>query len=832
MTQLKLFLFLFTLIPTISLAQKSGQIKIIIVDAQSNEPILGASVALLSQSSKTYLKGKQSDVEGKLLFEQVEPGTYMLRVTYVGFTDHIEENITIQKSGNGIDIGVIKLNPDGQQLKEVVVQGKTPEMRLEIDKKVFDASQSKISAGGTASDLLGNIPTLQVDMDGSISLRGSSSVRILIDGKESAMAGSDISKLLQSLPADAVSKVEIITNPSSKYDAEGQSGIINIVLKKNIRTGLNGSVNASAGNYDNYNAGVNLNYRDKKFNYFGNYNFRNGNNLGESTVRNVQLQNGEELSSSEVTNTDAESFRKGINNSVRLGADYYATDKTTLSLGANLSIRDNDRGEDILYRYSNQPEWGNRSDRTSRQSEQDLGYDITFDYKRVLKREGEELTSNITYGSDEEEGVNDFYQTYDNGRPRRERKNLTAEAGQNWNFQMDYVLPLGENHKFEAGYKTIIRNSDESQYSDTLVNATSLFGQDYGVSNDFNMRSGVHALYANYQRMLSSRIGMQVGLRTEDAYLNTSILSFDPDLSEEQRLVKGKLDYLRVYPSAFLTYDLDGEGDKVQFSYSRRVQRPRGWQVNPFVNLSDEMNYRQGNPTLMPEDIHAFELSYAKVYTHWNFISSAYFRRVNDLSQPFQYGSDDPIADDYLDKNKNATFSRWENVGSRNSAGFEWISKVNLFSWWDATANLNLSYNKLNPYSQFSVPAVTAFNWNGNLMSNVKFTKTTSMQVRGDYRAPMNTLQGKMKSMSGVDVALSQEILKGRGTIMFNVRDLLDSKRFGIESYLPDRFTDQSMRWSRRTFNLSFSYRFGFQDLTKSKKDDDDMRSDDMEGGY
>ncbi len=814
---LYLLLFLF---PFYSFSQV-GSLKVIVKDDNSNEPIVGASVSLLTPTVGAYLRGGQTQADGRALIEDIPSGKYTLKISYIGMADYTREGIQIE-TNKTLDMAIITLTPVGEQLSEVVVQGRIPELQLGIDKKVFDVSQSTISAGGTAEDLLGNVPTLQVDADGSVSLRGSTGVRILIDGKESAMAGSDISKLLQSLPAEAVSKVEIMTNPSAKYDAEGQSGIVNIVLKKNIRTGFNGTVNASVGNYDNYMAGASLNYRDNKFNYFGTYNFNHRKSLGESTVRNAQLIDGEERDDSEITSTNSERYRKGKNHSFRLGADYYATEKTTLSLGSNFSIRDNDRGEDIRYNYLNQPEWGLESPRTSRQSEQDFGYDLTFDLRQELAREGEEITANITFGDDREDGTNDYLQTFDNDRFRQERYNATSESGKNWNFQLDYVLPLGENHKFETGYRTILRNSDESQYSDTLSTAMNIV-PDFGVSNDFEMRSGVHALYANYQRMLSGRIGMQVGLRAEDAYLNTLYKSLDPDVSP----TPGKLDYFRLYPSAFLTYDVNKEGDKVQLSYTRRVQRPRGFQVNPFVNLSDETNLRQGNPNLMPEDIHAFELSYAHFYDKWNFVSSVYYRRVNDMSQPFQYDINDEVAAEFLNANKNATFSRWENVGSRNSAGVEFIAKVNIFKWWDVTGNLNGFYNNLIPYARFNIARPENLGWNANMLTNIKFTSTLSMQARADYRAPMETLQGRIKSMSGIDLAVRQDVLKGKGTLTLNVRDLLDNRKFGIESYLPTRNIDQTMRWSKRTVNLSFSYRFGIQDRSKNKKSDSEFSNDD-----
>ena len=823
---LKRIYLILLLLPFYAIAQQ-GNLKVKIIQQENKQPILGASVTIVTPTSKAPIKGRQTDNSGVAVIDAIPAGTYSLQVTYVGMINHDADNIQIT-SNKTLDLGTIELIEAGKQLEEVVVQGRVADLQLGIDKKVFDVSQSLVSVGGTAQDLLGNVPTLQVDADGAVSLRGSSSVKILIDGKESAMAGSDVNKLLQSLPADAVSKVEIITNPSAKYDAEGQSGIINIVLKKNIRTGLNGNVTASAGNYDNYNAGLTLNYRDKKFNYFGSYNFRHGRNLGEGFTKTIGLINGVQDPNSLVTETENESFRKGINNSLRLGMDYYANDKTTLSLGGNLSIRDNDRGEDLFYKSYRGQQTPVITPRTSRQFEKDLGYDLSFDFKRELKREGEELTANVTYGNDKEDGTNDYEQT--NPSFVSKRFNETGEKGQNWNFQLDYLLPLGENHKFEAGYRTTLRNSNDFQYSDTLANE--LWIPDYTVANEFEMKSGVHALYANYQRMLGERIGLQVGLRAEDAYLNTENKSVDPDrIATGNYSDKGNLDYFRLYPSAFLTYDVNGEGDKVQLSYSRRVQRPRGWQVNPFVSLSDPLNIRQGNPNLMPEDIHAMEMSFAKFYDKWNFITTAYYRRVNDMTQPLQYDTNDPIAAIYLEGKENATFMRWENVGSRDNAGLELISKVNIFNWWDATANANIYYQRVNPVESYNINKVENIAWDANLTTNVKFTSTTSLQVKGDYRAPMKTLQGRMKSMHGVDLALRQDILKGKGSLLINVRDVFDKRRFGGDTNLPTRYSDFYHRWSRRTFNLTFSYRFGLQDLTKSKRNDD-RPMDDMEGGY
>lgn len=823
-------LFIFTFLPFLLFAQK-GKIQAIVIDAETNEPIIGASASLLQQADKKYILGVQSDVNGNLTFSEVNAGNYALRISYVGKQDLIRENI--QVTTEPLNLGRILLTNDGKVIQEVVVEGKLPDMQLGIDKKIFDVSQSLVSIGGTATDVLQNVPTIQVDQDGGVSLRGSTAVRILIDGKESAMAGSDINSLLDALPANSIAKVEVITNPSSKYDAEGQSGIINIVLKKDARIGLNGNATVSGGSFHNYNAGVNLNFREGKWNYFGGYNFTRREQPGYSYDDNTQLFNGVARDTSERTISDADNNRKGTSHTVRLGTDFYASEKTTFSLGSNISIRDNDRRSEIDYLYYNIPDLGSNSFRTSQQYEDDLGFDITFDFKQDLTREGENIMANVTYGHDSEDGTNDFVQTYGNGNPDFLRNNITSEAGTNWNLQLDYTLPFSDNHKLEAGYRSIIRNTDESQWSDVFDPASQQFQPDYAISNDFILRNGVHALYINYQRMLTEKLGAQVGLRGEQTYLTSTYFDLDPDAPVNERETRNTQDFFRLYPTAFLTYEVGKVGDKVQLSYSRRVQRPRGWQVNPFINVSDEINYRQGNPNLLPEDIHSFELSFAKFYDKWNFISSAYFRHVNDMVNPLL--RDPSEIADIVGNNSNVTYSVWENVGKQSAAGFELISKVNIFKWWDATANLNVFYDNTTPYAEFAGEAdeVENFSWNGNINTNVKFTKSTTMQIRGDYRAQQRSVQGVMRAMSGVDVALRQDVLKGKGSIMFNVRDLFNTRVFRMDRELATNLIISERRRMPRTFMLTFAYRFGIQDLNKkSEQPENGEMGDDMGGGF
>jgi outer membrane receptor protein involved in Fe transport len=791
------FLITFLFFPIIAFAQ-SGKISATLIDEKTGTPVNFASASLLTGSAQAYLKGTQSDENGVVIFQDVPNGTFTLRVTYVGYSDFVKTNIVVSNSSN-LNLGKLVLKPSGELLSEVVIEGRAPAMQIGIDRKIFNVGESLVSAGGTATDLLANVPTLQVDQDGTVSLRGSN-VKILIDGKESAMAGNDVTALLQSLPANSIDKVEIITNPSSKYDAEGQTGIVNIVLKKNIRTGLNGAVNASAGSYDNYMAGLTLNYRDKKFNYFGSYNFNRRNMVGSGKVDNTFLDNNSRIYN------ESESSRKGNGHNIKAGVDYNITDRTTLGLSGNMSIRNSDRSEDLNYQYSNQPILGNSSFRNSRQFEDDLGYDLNFDFRHQFKRSGEELTANASYGNDKEDGTNDFVQVFSGPKADDGRKNVTSENGKVINLQADYVLPFSETSKFEAGYRTQIRKSFDTQFSEVLVDSLGLYLPDYKISNDFDFTSSIHALYVNYQNKLSKRIGYQLGLRGEQFELKSTYFSKDPEVLVKEE--KANQNFFRLYPTVFLTYDLDDSGDKLQLSYSRRVQRARGWQINPFPDVTDDMNRRQGNPNLKPEDVHAFELSYAKTYGKVNLVSSAYFNHTSEVIQPYVF---------FVDSNS-VTYSKWENLTSRTLSGFEFIAKVNATKDFDFTFNLNLININYKANELYQLPSRKGFSYNSNLTMNYRMTPTFSAQVRGEYNSSRVMAQGKMNAMKGIDVALKKDVFNKKASVMLNVRDVFNSRKMEGYTETPQLISNFERRWMKRMVTLSVSYRFGGQDLTKSKK--------------
>jgi outer membrane receptor for ferrienterochelin and colicin len=806
--------FISSLFVNLSYAQNTGEISGSIIDENTKELIDFASIALFQEDNNTYVAGVQSDLKGNFLFSNLADGSYLLKITFVGYQDYEKGAIQI-KDGRRISLGIISLNRDqAQVLNEVVIEGQAPTMQLGIDRKVFNVAQSVISAGGSATDLLSDIPSLSVDMDGAVSLRGTSGVQILIDGKPSTMGG-DISQLLQSMPANTIDRVEVITNPSSKYEADGQSGIINIVLKKNIQTGFNGMVNLSGGSYNNYNGGLNINYRDNRFNYFGSYNYRRGNRIGDGFNYNQSLLNNG------ITENTSESSRKGDNHRVRLGLDYYLNDKNTIGISGGIDSRDNNRIENIFYMYQNQPSLNGTSTRVSDQKDIDFGFDFSVDYKREFTRKGEELVANFSYGKSTEDGSQSFDQQFSNENQDIDRRlNDNDEDDENINIQLDYVLPFGEDTRLEAGYRTNIRNSNETQLSDSFDPLSNSFIRDYDLSNGFKMQDVVHAIYGNYQNKITPTLGYQLGLRLEQAYLNTEYIALYPSIPENERFTKGKLDYLRLYPSLFVTQKLSDD-QQLQVSYTRRVRRPRGWQVNPFKDVSDPMNIRMGNANLLPEDIHSFELSYAKFWPKITFTSSIYHRRVNDVIENIRTSADEQTS---------ATLSQWLNLSKREATGFEMISKVNFNKNIDATANFNFFYNKFHGSEEFNLPARDGYNWDANLSSNVKITSLLSAQVKGNYYAPRLQAQGRTNSSFVVDAGLKLDVLDKKGSILFNVRDLFNQRMWSGYTET-EQFTQHfENRWMRRSFMLSFNYRFGKQDFNAKNNRRDQSDNDDMGG--
>ena len=786
----------------------NAQINAKLVDATNNEAVPFATAIVINRKTKATVKAGQTNADGGLSISNIPAGVYTFKISYVGYQTMVRDSISILNN-QIVNLGTIKMRAaKGTELNEVVIQGEKAAMQLGIDKKVFSVDKSLVSEGGSAIDLLANVPSVQTDMDGTVSLRGSSGVRVLIDGKPSLIGGGDVAQILQSIPASSIETVEVITNPSSKYDAEGQSGIINIVLKKNTKLGLNGNVALTAGNRENYNANTSLSFQNNKVNLFGNYSYRYGNRFGGG-FQNIEYLNQTGAGSTVFAdqNTDSKSLDKGHN--LKAGIDYTLAPKSILSFSGGLNIRTNDRTESLFINQLNANKGPVQlSNRLNDNEGKGNSFDLNLDFVQKFKKPKEELTFNLNYS----EGNNDNFQYYNTdiynlGGVSVDQllleRNLRDGWNRNYNIQADYTKPVGKAGRIEAGYRTQIKNSNSRTDASVFNDSTGVYAVNYDVSNAFNSKEQIHAIYLNYQNQMGN-FGYQLGLRGEDAELNTNSGRFAEN--SNTLFTPGKVAYTRIYPSVFLSQKLENE-QQVQLSYSRRVNRPRGWDTNPFLDVSEPLNWQQGNPNLKPEDVHAFELGYSKYFKKVSFISSLYLRQTNDVIQRVR---SEPDAN-------GVTITTPQNLTRNISSGVELISKMDFVKKWSLTANVNLYQSKIKGVPEFGIVENSGFSWNANLTNNFTLPYNISLQVRGDYRAAEVMAQGKRNAMYGIDAGAKYDFPDKKSSLSLNVRDVFSTRKWSMTTSANNTIVDFERYMQGTMANLTYSYRFGKTTFTAKK---------------
>ncbi|RYE11650.1 MAG: TonB-dependent receptor [Sphingobacteriaceae bacterium] len=810
MTKLyKSFSWLFIFLSAISFAanaQTTGRLNGKLIDATNSKPLDFATIILLNPNNQ-IIKTAQTDASGSFRMDAIAFGTYSLKISYVGYNPIIRPT-TFDAAHTVLSLGSIKMALSKTSvLKEVTVQAKKNTIQLGIDRKSFNVEQSLVSQGGSATDLLSNVPSVSVDIDGNVSLRGSSSVRILIDGKPSLLGGSSIADVLQSIPASSIETIELITNPSSKYDPEGQSGIINIVLKKNSRRGLNGNVSITGGLPNTFNTNVALAYQNKNVNLYGNYSHRYGQRSGSGFSNRTNFRR---LSSGADTtftfNQNSSNTRNFTGDVFKVGMDYNIGEKTTVGVSSNVNLRKRDGGDNGLTQGIGQ--FGNLNssiDRNNSEYEKGNNYDFNFDFSHKFKKPQEELTSNISFGRGMEDETQNFNtNTYNYVRTPSSlnnliQQNLTDGNFRNWNLQLDYTNPLTKTSKLELGYRTTLSRNASDFDADTLNNFGN-FVNDPRISTNFVYDEKIHAVYGNYQKQLGN-FGVQAGLRAEQALINTALLDSNKTFNQN---------YFRIYPSVFLTQKFTGE-QTLQLSYTRRVNRPRDRQIIPFLDRSDALNYRTGNPSLRPEDVHSFELSYAKYWATTTLTSSAYYRQTNGAIQRITSSYD----------NTGIQLTRFENVARAITSGLELIGRTEITNKWNATANLNFYNTSVKGDPSLGLADNSGFAWNGNVTTNFPLPFNISGQARFDYQAPQVIAQGKTRTNYGLDAGLRYDFLaKKVASISLNARDIFKTRRFGSITSDPTFYNVTDRRFSSRQVNLTFAYRFGRTlDQMNKKKD-------------
>jgi outer membrane receptor protein involved in Fe transport len=794
----------------------SGSITGKLIDAANSQPAGFATISVIRKIDNQAVTGVQTDMDGNFNITGIADGIYMIKASLVGYLTLTRDSLIIRPGKRTIQFGALKIRQSKGVLKEVTVSAQRSQMKIGIDKKSFDVSQSLVSQGGSATDLLTNVPSVQVDVDGNVSLRGSTNVKVLINGKESTLTGSNLSDILQSIPASSIETIEVITNPSSKYDAEGQSGIINIVLKRNAQLGFTGSASAGIGNNNTYNGMLNLAYQGKKINIYGNYSYRKATRIGNGFTDKVSSSNGATESSTQVSD---QKFTFGGNN-IRSGIDFFLDPKNTLSFSDNINLRTNDRtqtgGTNLIDR--GRPETISQNN-FSHSAGTNLDFNLDFDHK--FKKKQEELTANIGYSHDNNNHYDYLNSVYAYHNPDSisnvVQNNITPGKQRNINIQADYTLPL-TNGKFETGYRSIFKQNDDNYIVDTLNNGSGVLDFSPLLSNHFIYKQNVNAAYANYQHQFGN-FSLQGGLRLEDTHIRT-------ELTQTNISQFNKQDYFKFYPSVFLTQKLS-ENQTLQLSYSRRISRPNDRQLSPFLDVSNRLSYNQGNPNLLPEDTHSFELSYVNYWKALTLTSSVYYRLTNDNIQQ--------IVTPFTPGNLDTTINRFENIKSASNAGYELIAKVSPTSAIDITGNVNVYYRHIDGDALLGLTTTSGYSWNGNLTASIKPIKKLGIQLRGDYQGKQVVPQGYMNAMYGMDGGIRFDATK-KLSFGLNSRDIFNTRKYTSVIMLnnQDVITDQTSqrRFSNRTISFNVTFRFGTtaQDRMNRQKDrskDDNMHQKD-----
>lgn len=780
-----------------------GSVKGKVIDSKSKEALEFVNVSIKKKGSDQIVKGATTDLEGNFIIGNLQPGTYVVNVSYIGYTPY-EKEFTISPNQKSVSLRLIPLTEDSQMLGEVQVVGQKPQMRFDIDKKVFNVDQNIASSGGSASDVLSNIPSVDVDNEGEVSLRGNSSVTIWINGKASGLSADNRAEILEQMPAESIENIEVITNPSAKYSPEGTAGIINIVLKEDRKAGYYGSAQAGADTDGGYNASANVNYSSGKIEAYANLGYR------QRRMKGGGYTNRLNIGQTDTTFLDQTSSSKnnGGNVFARMGVTWNVTSKDHLTLGG-FGMFGSRSGTNRIDYLSNTPGSFRSSQRTSDSDNDMNGGNIELGYKHDFsKKSNLDLTASWNSWGMDNHTIYDQFSDYGQGEETTSyQRQLNNIRNHNWEFQADYVNAFNDRNKLEAGYKGTLsrQNSPVETYSGTAqANAEA----DKALFNRFLYNQDIHALYATYSTKFGP-LGLQAGLRGEYSKVDTKSLAYG---QTESDVAPYKHDYFSLFPSVFLSYSLPKDNE-IQLNYTRRISRPWGGQLNSFMNITDSTNISFGNPRLSPQYSNAFELNYIKNWGLHLISVSGYYRNTNDVIQRIRFLEGDVMK------------STYENVAKSQSAGVEIVGKDKLFQILDLTTTVNLFYSKLDGFTYQPAGAAEPvvgkaeenFSWNARMIANLMLPYGISLQMTGNYNAKQVVAQGYRKPNYSLDAGLRKSFFDKKLSLAINARDLLDSrKRHTITSGAGFEQDDMNWRGGRR-FGFTLTYSFGNMRAKKSK---------------
>ena len=761
-----------------------------IQDYETDVPLEFAAISLYSMDSVLVGGGLTDEVGWFSIHTQAQ--TLYAVIDFIGYSPYTTRPIEFEpeelRNGKRVkDLGVIRISASGVELEGVEVRAEVSETQFSLDKRIFNVGKDLANRGGTAEDILDNVPSISVDLEGEVSLRGNTGVRILIDGRPSNMVSTANTNALKQIPANMIERVEVITNPSARYEAEGVAGIINIVLRKDKRSGFNGAFDLSGGYPASAGMGASVNYRKGKINWFANY----GLTYRERPGVGLNYQEINLNDTLYITDQFRNSNRASWSNNIRFGLDYFFTEKQSITGAFHYKISSEDQlTTQEYYDYIDEyPEnYQGLTTRTDEGFEDETSLQYSLNYNQEFSSRDHKLTASMQYENDLETETNFYDEIFEPSEGTLnsllEQRSENEEGEKQLLFQVDYVHPLGEGHQYEIGLRSSFRDIGNHYLVEELID--NAWENLVGLSNDFDYNEDIHAAYAQYGNKFG-KFSFQSGLRVEYSDVETRLVQTD-EINHRT--------YFDFFPSAFVNYEIS-EANAFQVSYSRRIRRPRFHTLNPFFTFSDSRNFYSGNPDLDPEYTHSFDLNYLRFWEEMTITSGVFYR--------YSTGVIERIKTVYPD---GSTATKPENLATRNDYGFEFIASYRGLKWLRLDGNINLFRSQTDGSNIGSTFRSDTYTWTSRLTSNFKFWKGSDLQIRGNYRAPRETTQGRSKSMTSIDVGWSKDFLESKDlTVTLSVRDLLNSRKRRYETFGDNFYSTGEFQWRSRSINLNINYR-------------------------
>jgi outer membrane receptor protein involved in Fe transport len=770
-----------------------------ILDSKTKQPVEFASVTATSLKNDSIITGSLVKQNGDFSLEKLPLIPLKIKISFLGYTT-LEQTIPLNMQNMEVDMGNLKLEPDTKVLNEVVIGEEKSTMTMSIDRKVYNVDKDISAKGGTAADVMKNIPSVSVDADGNATLRNSGT-QVYVDGRPTTLT-------LDQIPADQIDKVEVITNASVKFDASTSGGILNIVMKQNRKPGYNGTVSAGVGTNQRYNGSANINIRQNPINFSASYSFNSSRNYNEGYTYRTNLYNQTPTS---YFNQDNVNDEQGVNHMARLGLDINLNNRNLLTLAGNFYYRLNDSNDEQVFSSSNSENVITESgSRNNVQINNHYNLSGSAFFKHTFPKKGKELTidASYNYSNSERDYLFTTY-TYDSLQtllPQNPviQRNDGGSISNQYIFQLDYVNPLTENSKLEAGIRSYYKPYQSENFTENYVFPTDSYEKDTILSNNYYIDDLINAAYINYMGKMWWSIKYQVGFRFEQSYYKGTIK--DRDLEFSYSYPSSASNILNsIFPGIYFTKEV-AKNQEMQLNFSRKLNRPNFFQLNPFIMGADNKNYRIGNPLLTPEFTNMGELNYNAWNDKFNLLTSLYFKL-----------NENPITNYAAPSEADSTVLVNTFVNGKNSFfyGIDNALKLTLIKPLDITLSGNITYVALT--SSDGLTKNSGFNWDVRTNITYRLPADFTLQANGRYEAPRIILQGSQIPQYSVDFSINKSIKK-KWNFSLALNDAFNTRRWGVNYNTPFYIQESSRRRETRFLRFNVSWNFGEQDASLFKK--------------